>query len=294
MNGVNLEFCIQSKLTRLNLYSFLSINVLCEISLLCGSDQGGFYFQLEKQQKDLWPLVPKYDSWIEDWTFLSPSVSPTIVNSYIFLNRSVVDLQGINTYCTAKWYSNTHTHTHILFHYSLSQDISPFHREYSSLWYTVGLCCLFILYVIVCICWPQPPNPSLPNAPPTLTTTGLFSMSVVNSHVFKSHSGLTSDCDCRDNQVGCLPLSISSSLLLVCTSSKWRNPISWAWSLCLNMRKLNQKWINHPLWLRLGFFTRGFQCLNRESPRKTKKSWNPNAVRCLANQLCSAVLWVSP
>ena len=204
MNGVNLEFCIQSKLTRLNLYSFLSINVLCEISLLCGSDQGGFYFQLEKQQKDLWPLVPKYDSWIEDWTFLSPSVSPTIVNSYIFLNRSVVDLQGINTYCTAKWYSNTHTHTHILFHYSLSQDISPFHREYSSLWYTVGLCCLFILYVIVCICWPQPPNPSLPNAPPTLTTTGLFSMSVVNSHVFKSHSGLTSDCDCRDKP-GWLP-----------------------------------------------------------------------------------------
>ena len=35
---------------------------------------------------------------------------------------------------------------HILFHFGLSQDI-----EYSSLCYTVGPCCLSILYVIVCI-----------------------------------------------------------------------------------------------------------------------------------------------
>ena len=35
---------------------------------------------------------------------------------------------------------------HILFHYGLSQDI-----EYSSLCYTVGPCCLSILYIKVCI-----------------------------------------------------------------------------------------------------------------------------------------------
>ena len=37
-----------------------------------------------------------------------------------------------------------------------------YHIEYSSLCYTVGHCCLSILYIIVCICESQPPNPSLP------------------------------------------------------------------------------------------------------------------------------------
>ena len=36
---------------------------------------------------------------------------------------------------------------HNLFHYGLSQDI-----EYSSLYYTAGPCCLFILYIMVYIC----------------------------------------------------------------------------------------------------------------------------------------------
>ena len=36
---------------------------------------------------------------------------------------------------------------HTLFHYGLSQDI-----EYSSPCYTVGPCCLSILYIIGCIC----------------------------------------------------------------------------------------------------------------------------------------------
>ena len=49
----------------------------------------------------------------------------------------------------------------ILFHYGLSQDI-----EYSSLCYTVGPCCLSILYIIAYICWPQPLSPSLPQPPP--------------------------------------------------------------------------------------------------------------------------------
>ena len=35
----------------------------------------------------------------------------------------------------------------IVFHYGLSQDI-----EYSALCYTVGSCCLSILYLMVCIC----------------------------------------------------------------------------------------------------------------------------------------------
>ena len=35
----------------------------------------------------------------------------------------------------------------ILFHYRLLQDI-----DYSSLCYTVGPCCLPILYIVVCIC----------------------------------------------------------------------------------------------------------------------------------------------
>ena len=36
---------------------------------------------------------------------------------------------------------------YIIFHYGLSQDI-----EFSFLCYTVGPCCLSILYIIVCIC----------------------------------------------------------------------------------------------------------------------------------------------
>ena len=59
---------------------------------------------------------------------------------------------------------------HILVHYGLSQDI-----EYSSLCYTVRLCCLFILYITVCIC-----NPSVPlhPSPFSLATTSLFSISL--------------------------------------------------------------------------------------------------------------------
>ena len=43
---------------------------------------------------------------------------------------------------------HTHIHTYILFHYRLLQDI-----EYSSLCYTVGPYWLFILYIVVCICY---------------------------------------------------------------------------------------------------------------------------------------------
>ena len=50
---------------------------------------------------------------------------------------------------------------YILFHSSLSCDV-----EHSSLCYTVGLCCLFILYVVVCIYQPQVPTPSFPHLLP--------------------------------------------------------------------------------------------------------------------------------
>ena len=42
-------------------------------------------------------------------------------------------------------YIHTHILFYILFHYGLSQDI-----DYSSLCYTVGPCCLSILYIIAC------------------------------------------------------------------------------------------------------------------------------------------------
>ena len=43
--------------------------------------------------------------------------------------------------------SGIHIHIYILFHYSLLQD-----TEYSSLCYTVGLYCSFILCMAVCMC----------------------------------------------------------------------------------------------------------------------------------------------
>ena len=71
----------------------------------------------------------------------------------------------ITMLCESLLYSKvTHLFTYIyilfliLFHYGLSQDI-----ENSSLHYTVGPCCLSILYIVVCICWSQTPNPSLPH-----------------------------------------------------------------------------------------------------------------------------------
>ena len=63
---------------------------------------------------------------------------------------SLVDLQCCaDLCCTAEWLSHPYICIlfHILFLCILSQDI-----KYSSLCYTVELCCLSILYIIVCIC----------------------------------------------------------------------------------------------------------------------------------------------
>ena len=101
----------------------------------------------------LWPftkksgLSPDLNYWFLD--FLQ---EPFLLFILFYLkknfNWNIVDLQCcVNFYCTAKWFSYTYILLHILFHYGLSQDI-----EYSSLCYTVGPCCLSILYIIVCIC----------------------------------------------------------------------------------------------------------------------------------------------
>ena len=67
---------------------------------------------------------------------------------------------------------------YILFHYGLSQDVG-----YNSLCYTVGPCCLFILYVIVCILTPSsqsvppPPRSNSYWAPTTCWTVPLHTAS---------------------------------------------------------------------------------------------------------------------
>ena len=71
----------------------------------------------------------------------------------IFLFFNFIEVEWIYTvgFISAVQQSDSVLHVYILFHilshYGLSQDI-----EYSSLGYTVGPCCLSILYIIVCIC----------------------------------------------------------------------------------------------------------------------------------------------
>ena len=85
-------------------------------------------------------------------TFLSSvSHSSKLSTFYFLFYWSIVHLQCcVNFYYTSKWFSYTYIciyiYFYILFHYDLSQVI-----EYSFLCYTVGPCCLSILYVIVCI-----------------------------------------------------------------------------------------------------------------------------------------------
>ena len=75
---------------------------------------------------------------------------------FICFYWAIVNLQCCVSFkCTAKWFSYTYIYIvihiyilfQILFHYRLLQN-----TEYSSLCYTVGPCCLPILYIVVCIC----------------------------------------------------------------------------------------------------------------------------------------------
>ena len=60
---------------------------------------------------------------------------------------SLLFVQYCVNFCyTTKWFSYPYIHYYILFHYGLSQDI-----KYKSLCYTVRLCYLSILYMIICI-----------------------------------------------------------------------------------------------------------------------------------------------
>ena len=76
---------------------------------------------------------------------------------------------GFNFCCTVKWLSYTYS----LFSYSFLYGLS-WNMEYSSLRYTAGPCCLSILRLRVCICWPQPPNLSLPHPTSPLATKVCF------------------------------------------------------------------------------------------------------------------------
>ena len=80
-----------------------------------------------------------------------------------------------------KWLSSSSSSSSIIyvcvyilfFHYGLSQDI-----ECDSLCYTVGPCCLSILYIIVCIGQPQTPTPLLPCPPPLWQPQSVFCVCV--------------------------------------------------------------------------------------------------------------------
>ena len=98
----------------------------------------------------------------------------------IFSYWNIVDLLCcISFRCRAKWFSCMYIIYIIyifffsLFSYRLLQSI-----EYSSLHYTVGLCWLSILYTVVCICYSQTPNLSLPPRLFPFVTIRSFSMSV--------------------------------------------------------------------------------------------------------------------
>ena len=68
-----------------------------------------------------------------------------------------------------------HTYIHSLL-YSFPLCFVP-GIECSCQCYTVGPCCLSILYATVCVCQPLTPTPSLPPIP--LATTSLASLSVI-------------------------------------------------------------------------------------------------------------------
>ena len=85
-------------------------------------------------------------------SFFNFFLFPLRKNSFIsFFNSSILDLQCSVSFRYTEKYTEIYIYTffNILFHYGLFQNI-----EHSSLGYTVGPCCLSVLYIliIVCIC----------------------------------------------------------------------------------------------------------------------------------------------
>ena len=122
-------------------------------------------------------LVQKHPGSQTDLLLPEDTISSFPKSSYISACLFSVDLQCCTNYCyTAKWFSYIHKHILLktVFHYHLSQDV-----EYSFLCYTVGPCCLSILYIIVSICYPKLPIHSYPVA-----TTSLFSKSAKTDFCF--------------------------------------------------------------------------------------------------------------
>ena len=73
--------------------------------------------------------------------------------------------------------SSIHIYIYVLFHSFLIFHFGLLHNfECSSLCYKIRLCCLSILYIIVCICLSQTPNPTLPCFPSTLVTEQVCSL----------------------------------------------------------------------------------------------------------------------
>ena len=76
------------------------------------------------------------------------------------------------TTSTTYIYIRVYTHTYTLhFYCGLSQNV-----EYSSLCCIVGPCLSILLYILVCICKSQTPNPSLPQPSFSPLATSLFSI----------------------------------------------------------------------------------------------------------------------
>ena len=122
-------------------------------------------------------------------------------NYFTFFYWSIADLQCFVNFCCKV----TQLYTYILsflyaFHNGLSQDI-----ECSSLCYTVGPCCLSVLYIVVCICYSQTPNLSLPPPPLSpLVSIRSFSMSASVSYSLVSQRPLIFSVTFLSLSVHCL------------------------------------------------------------------------------------------